>query len=62
MLDDPTPGATDHSKLEIEEKYILGSSQIFTPEVINDIHVKSELGRYRMRGFSLFKRFRTGTI
>ena len=30
-------------------------SRIFTPEVINDIHVKSELGRYRMRGFSMFK-------
>ena len=30
--------------------------QIFTPEVINDIHIKSELGRYRMRGFSLFKK------
>src|SRR5437868_1577584 len=37
-------------------KYILGSSKIFTPEVINDIHIKSELGRYRMRGFSLFKK------
>ena len=23
---------------------------------MNDIHVKSELGRYRMRGFSLFKK------
>ena len=34
---------------------ILGHSPIFTPEVINDIHVKSELGRYRMRGFSMFK-------
>ncbi len=34
---------------------ILGHSQIFSPEVINDIHVKSELGRYRMRGFSMFK-------
>src|SRR5947209_4246452 len=33
----------------------LGRSQIFTPEVIDDIHVKAELGRYRMRGFSLFK-------
>ena len=31
-------------------------SPIFTPEVINDIHVKSELGRYRMRGFSMFKK------
>ncbi|MCL4855617.1 MAG: hypothetical protein KJZ78_29985, partial [Bryobacteraceae bacterium] len=27
------------------KKYILGKSQIFTPEVINDIHIKSELGR-----------------
>jgi len=35
---------------------VLGRSQIFTPEVINDIHVKSELGRYRMRGFSMFKK------
>ena len=39
-----------------ESRYILGHSQIFTPEVINDIHIKSELGRYRMRGFSLFKK------
>ena len=38
------------------ERFILGRSQIFTPDVINDIHVKSELGRYRMRGFSLFKK------
>ena len=34
----------------------LGQSSIFTPEVIDDIHVKSELGRYRMRGFSMFKK------
>ena len=34
---------------------VLGHSQIFTPEVINDIHMKAELGRYRMRGFSIFK-------
>ncbi|HAZ17709.1 MAG TPA: FMN-binding glutamate synthase family protein, partial [Acidimicrobiaceae bacterium] len=35
---------------------VLGKSKIFTPEVINDIHVKAELGRYRMRGFSMFKK------
>src|SRR2546427_3485625 len=35
---------------------VLGRSKIFTPEVINDIHVKAELGRYRMRGFSMFKK------
>ena len=38
------------SKLQQEKKYSLGKSQIFTPEVMNDIHIKSELGRYRMRG------------
>jgi len=42
--------------MEDGSKSILGHSSIFTPEVINDIHVKSELGRYRMRGFSMFKR------
>ena len=35
---------------------VLGRSRIFTPEVINDIHMKAELGRYRMRGFSIFKK------
>ena len=29
------------------------------PEVIDDIHIKAELGRYRMRGFSLFKKIPT---
>ena len=38
------------------EKTVLGQSQIFTPDVINDIHMKAELGRYRMRGFSMFKK------
>ena len=35
---------------------VLGKSSVFTPDVIDDIHIKSELGRYRMRGFSLFKK------
>ncbi len=34
----------------------LGKSFVFPPEVMDDIHIKSELGRYRMRGFSLFKK------
>ncbi len=34
----------------------LGSSFMFPPNVIDDIHIKAELGRYRMRGFSLFKK------
>ena len=35
---------------------VIGKSKIFTPDVSNDSHVKAELGRYRMRGFSLFKK------
>jgi glutamate synthase domain-containing protein 2 len=42
-------------KRQRRDRHNLGSSFIFKPEVIDDIHVKSELGRYRMRGFSLFK-------
>ena len=34
----------------------LGNSFMFPPRVIDDIHIKSGLGRYRMRGFSLFKK------
>ena len=39
-----------------DSREVLGRSRIFTPEVINDIHMKAELGRYRMRGFSMFKK------
>ena len=46
MADETAPSARN----------VLGHSAIFTPEVIDDIHVKSELGRYRMRGFSMFKK------
>src|SRR5271170_7679240 len=49
-------GAVIERALAEAKKYVLGSSKIFTPEVMNDIHIKSELGRYRMRGFSLFKK------
>ncbi|SFN08426.1 glutamate synthase (NADPH) GltB2 subunit [Pseudonocardia ammonioxydans] len=38
------------------ENTVLGRSQIFTPEVVNDIHMKAELGRYRMRGGGIFKK------
>jgi hypothetical protein len=40
----------------------MGDSFVFPPRVIDDIHIKSELGRYRMRGFSLFKKIPIGTI
>ena len=32
------------------------TSQIFSPWVIEDIHAKSDLGRYRIRGFSTFQK------
>ena len=33
-------------------KSLLGHNAIFTPEVIDDIHIKAQLGRYRMRAVS----------
>ncbi len=44
---------------DTDDQYNLGKSFIFPKEVINDIHIKSDLGRYRMRGFSLFKKIPT---
>ena len=38
-------------------KSLLGHNAIFTPEVIDDIHIKAQLGRYRMRGMALMKKF-----
>jgi methylamine---glutamate N-methyltransferase subunit C len=43
-------------EMATSESMGLGKSRIFTPEVINDIHVKAELGRYRMRGGGIFKK------
>ena len=44
-----------NNKNNKDEQSILGQNAIFTPDVINDIHIKSELGRYRMRGMALMK-------
>ena len=40
-------------------KSLLGKNSIFPPEVIDDIHIKSQLGRYRMRGMALMKKIPT---
>jgi glutamate synthase domain-containing protein 2 len=37
-------------------KHVLGQNFLFTPTVIDDIHIKAELGRYRMRGMAIFKK------
>ncbi len=34
---------------------ILGQNFTFQPHVIDDIHIKAHLGRYRMRGMAMFK-------
>ena len=51
----PAPIPTTKKKLS-RNTHVLGGSFLFPPQVIDDIHIKSELGRYRMRGFSLFKK------
>ena len=35
---------------------VTDNSQLWTPWVIEDIHAKAELGRYRIRGFSTFQK------
>ena len=35
---------------------VMGNSQLWPPWVMEDIHAKSELGRYRIRGFSTFQK------
>ena len=46
----------NNSKTEERDKSILGQNAIFTPDVINDIHIKAQLGRYRMRGMALMRK------
>ena len=36
--------------------HVMGTNFMFPPEVIDDIHIKAELGRYRMRGMAIFKK------
>ena len=49
-------GKTEFAK---RNKSLLGYNAIFTPEVIDDIHIKAQLGRYRMRGMALMKKIPT---
>ena len=46
-------------KRPTRNKDVLGQNFLFTPTVIDDIHIKAELGRYRMRGMALFKKIPT---
>ena len=49
----------NNSKSEERDRSILGQNAIFTPDVINDIHIKAQLGRYRMRGMALMRKIPT---
>jgi glutamate synthase domain-containing protein 2 len=39
------------------EKPLLRYGQLWSPEIMEDVHVKAQLGRYRIRGFSTFRKF-----
>ena len=51
--------ANGKSEFAKRNKSLLGYNSIFTPEVIDDIHIKAQLGRYRMRGMALMKKIPT---
>ena len=46
-------GHSNGNGVASRNKSLLGHNAIFTPEVMDDIHIKSELGRYRMRGMAI---------
>jgi methylamine---glutamate N-methyltransferase subunit C len=57
--EDLIPGTSTHASendRRKRNKSILGRNFLFSPEVIDDIHIKAELGRYRMRGMAIFKK------
>jgi glutamate synthase domain-containing protein 2 len=56
MANKPLPVEKPQKKPLARDVNRLGNSFVFPPHVIDDIHIKAELGRYRMRGFSLFKK------
>ncbi|MGA6964412.1 MAG: hypothetical protein WBZ51_12470, partial [Xanthobacteraceae bacterium] len=58
QLEDETaalPQISEREGRNSRNKRILGQNFLFTPTVIDDIHIKAELGRYRMRGMAIFK-------
>lgn len=55
----PSPSPTSQLRdVDIDpQKAVLGRPAAFPRNVIDDIHMKADLGRYRMRGFSMMKKF-----
>ncbi|MCI0418482.1 MAG: FMN-binding glutamate synthase family protein, partial [Acidobacteria bacterium] len=50
------PKGPNGNKLPRRNTSVLGQNFLFSPQVIDDIHIKAELGRYRMRGMAIFKK------
>ncbi|MFQ5984846.1 MAG: FMN-binding glutamate synthase family protein [Alphaproteobacteria bacterium] len=58
--DEAVPGSAPGAWNKIRRNpYVLGRNFLFSPQVIDDIHIKAELGRYRMRGMAIFKEIPT---
>ena len=58
--EDAPPGTAEPmEKKPSRNRSILGQNFLFSPQVIDDIHIKAELGRYRMRGMAIFKKIPT---
>src|SRR5271155_3444257 len=49
------PSLPDVGVKPTRNRSVLGQNFLFNPAVIDDIHIKAELGRYRMRGMAIFK-------
>lgn len=58
MATQDKPGKKEKASLS-RNTDVLGQNFLFQPNVVDDIHVKSQLGRYRMRGMAIFKKIPT---
>jgi methylamine---glutamate N-methyltransferase subunit C len=47
----------DPHSLSESETPLVRYGQLWSPEVMEDVHVKAQLGRYRIRGFSTLRKF-----
>ena len=50
------PGPRTLARQEERPYMVMSNSQLWPPWVLEDIHAKAELGRYRIRGFSTFQK------
>ncbi|MGB8347721.1 MAG: FMN-binding glutamate synthase family protein, partial [Ktedonobacteraceae bacterium] len=48
---------SDPLSLSESETPLIRYGQLWSPEIMEDVHVKAQLGRYRIRGFSTLRKF-----